>query len=103
MKTKDLYQTINAMVRKHTGINEIDMLSSNKEACVDARYILIHLLSQFLTDEDISRNVNIPRQSINRIRNNFDCRINKWTVRNCLSEISTELSQNSLINSMIAH
>lgn len=83
MKTKDLYQTINAMVRKHTGIEMPSLIFSNKEECVDARYILVYFLAQFLTDDEISRHTNLKRQSINHIRNNFECKLQKWSVKNC--------------------
>ena len=102
MKTKDLYQTINAMVRKHTGIEMPSLIFSNKEECVDARYILVYFLAQFLTDDEISRHTNLKRQSINHIRNNLECKLQKWSVKNCTSEISKELAENSQISNMLA-
>lgn len=48
MKTKDLYQTINAMVRKHTGIEMPSLIFSNKEECVDARYTSFIFFPSFL-------------------------------------------------------
>lgn len=102
MKAAELYQTMAATVCRYTGVGEVDMLESNKEECVDARYLLIHFLSQCLTDEEISRQTNLPRQSLNRIRNRFVYKINKWSVRNYLNEISTELAHNSLINAIMA-
>lgn len=53
MKTGDLYQIMMSTVCRHTGVGELDMIESNKEECVDARYILIYFLSKYLTDEDI--------------------------------------------------
>lgn len=61
------------------------------------------LLIAVLTDEEISRQTKIPRQSVNRIRNHFDVKINKWSVKNCLHEISSELAHNPLVSSIIAH
>ena len=98
MKTKDLYQTINAMVRKHTGIEMPSLIFSNKEECVDARYILVYFLAQFLTDDEISRHTNLKRQSINHIRNNFECKLQKWSVKNCTSEISRELADKQYVS-----
>lgn len=91
MKTKDLYQTINSIVCRHTGIELPSLISSNKEECVDARYILVHFLSQYLTDEDISKSTGITRQSVNYIRNHFERRTHKWTVRNYMVDIGSEL------------
>lgn len=103
MKTRELYQIMMATVCRNTGIGETNMLESNKEECVDARYLLIHFLAQFLTDEEISRQTNISRQSVNRIRNRFESKISKWSVKNCLHEISSELAHNPLVSSIIAH
>lgn len=103
MKTEDLYRIMKAAVCRHTGVGEPDMLASNKEECVDARYLLVHFLARYLTDEEISRQTDIPRQSVNRIRNRFELKMHKWSVRNCLHEISLELAHNSLMDSIIAH
>lgn len=103
MKTEDLYRIMKAAVCRHTGVGEPDMLASNREECVDARYLLVHFLARYLTDEEISRQTDIPRQSVNRIRNRFELKMHKWSVRNCLHEISSELAQNSLMISIIAH
>lgn len=62
MKTGDLYQIMMSTVCRHTGVGELDMIESNKEECVDARYILIYFLSKYLTDEDISKNTGLTRQ-----------------------------------------
>lgn len=86
MKTGDLYQIMMSTVCRHTGVGELELIDSKKEECVDARYLLVYFLSQFLTDEEISRQTKIPRQSVNRIRNHFDVKINKWSVKNCLHE-----------------
>lgn len=102
MKTKDLYQTINCIVCRHTGIELPALISSNKEECVDARYILVHFLAQFLTDDEISRQMSLKRQSINHIRNNFECKLQKWSVKTCIGEISRDLAENSQINNMLA-
>lgn len=93
MKTGDLYQIMMSTVCRHTGVGELELIDSKKEECVDARYLLVYFLSQFLTDEEISRQTKIPRQSVNRIRNHFDVKINKWSVKNCLHEISSELAR----------
>lgn len=92
MKTGDLYQIMMSTVCRHTGVGELDMIESNKEECVDARYILIYFLSKYLTDEDISKNTGLTRQAVNYIRNHFENKMNKWTVRNCMIDIGNELS-----------
>lgn len=44
MKNIDLYKELVVAVSKETGVEENDMIHSNSEEAVDARYILIHLL-----------------------------------------------------------
>ncbi len=94
MKIEDLYQEVLGTVCRNTGIGETPMLRSNKEYCVDARYLLIHFLSQKLTDEEIASLTGICRQSVNHIRNNFPNRLNKWSIKELLKSISAELAQN---------
>ena len=54
MKNIELYKEMVVAVKNETGVEEYEMLHSNSEEAVDARYILIHLLSQKLTDSQIS-------------------------------------------------
>lgn len=95
MKIEDFYQNVVGVVCRVTGVDEYNMLHSNKEACVDARYLLVHFLSQNLTDEEISSLTGASRQSVNYIRNKFLNRINKWSVKIMLSDVGKELANNS--------
>lgn len=92
MKAAELYQAMAATVCRHTGVGEVDMLESNKEECVDARYLLIHFLSQYLTDEDISRATGLTRQAVNYIRNHFEQKINKWSIKSYMMGIENEIA-----------
>lgn len=98
MKTGDLYQEIMSTVCRHTGIGELDIIESNKEECVDARYLLIHFLSRFLTDEDISRNAGLTRQAVNYIRNHFEQKMNKWSIKSCMHDIGNEILKPPFLN-----
>lgn len=79
-------------VKNETGVEEYEMLHSNSEEAVDARYILIHLLSQKLTDSQISSVAKLTRQSVNKIRNNFQYKIKKWSVATNLQHISNDVA-----------
>lgn len=79
-------------VKNETGVEEYEMLHSNSEEAVDARYILIHLLSQKLTDSQISSVTKLTRQSVNKIRNNFQYKIKKWSVATNLQHISNDVA-----------
>lgn len=98
MKAAELYQTMVAAHCRHTGVGEVDVLESNKEECVDARYILIHFLSQYLTDEDISRVTGLTRQTVNYIRNHFEQKMNKWSIKSNMSDIGNEILKPPLRN-----
>ena len=92
MKNIDLYKEVVVAVKNETGVEEYEMLHSNSEEAVDARYILIHLLSQTLTDTQISSLPQLTRQSVNKIRNNFQYKIKKWSVATNLQHISNEVA-----------
>ena len=92
MKNIDLYKEVVVAVKNETGVAEYEMLHSNSEEAVDARYILRHLLSQKLTDTQISSLTRLTRQSVNKIRNNFQYKIKKWSVATNLQHISNEVA-----------
>ena len=98
MKAAELYQNMVAAVCRHTGVGEVDVLESNKEECVDARYILIHFLSQYLTDEDISRVTGLTRQAVNYIRNHFEQKMNKWSIKSNMSDVGDEILKPPFLN-----
>lgn len=93
MKNIDLYKEVVVAVKNETGVEEYEMLHSNSEEAVDARYILIYLLSQKLTDTQISSLTRLTRQSVNKIRNNFQYKIKKWSVATNLQHISNEVAK----------
>ena len=92
MKNIDLYNEVVVAVKNETGVEEYEMLHSNSEEAVVARYILIYLLSQKLTDTQISSLTRLTRQSVNKIRNNFQYKIKKWSVATNLQHISNEVA-----------
>lgn len=55
MRIEELYQDIIITVCNVTGIDEADILHSNREECADARYLLVMALSKMMTDEEIGR------------------------------------------------
>lgn len=92
MKNIELYKEMVVAVKNETGVEEYEMLHSNSEEAVDARYILIHLLSQKLTDSQISSVTKLTRQSVNKNRNNFQYKIKKWSVATNLQHISNDVA-----------
>ena len=82
MKNIDLYKEVVVAVKNETGVEEYEMLHSNSEEAVDARYILIHLLSQKLTDTQIS--------SLTRLTSQQDTQ--QFSVQDKEMECSNELA-----------
>lgn len=72
-------------------LEESLVLHSRKEECVDARYVLIKLLSERLTDEQISDLSGLTRQAVNKIRNGWDSRC-RWYVRSCYKNIKSAIN-----------
>lgn len=68
MRIEELYQDIIIMVCNVTGIDEADILHSNREECADARYLLVMALSRMMTDEEIGRVIHRTRQGVSYIR-----------------------------------
>ena len=73
-----------------------DMFSSNCEESVDARSILVHILSgRGLTDSQISSFTGLTRQCVNKLKNSVRHRSGKWSYRSFMQQISNELATES--------
>lgn len=79
MRIEELYQDIIITVCNVTGIDEADILYSNREECADARYLLVMALSKMMTDEEIGRVIHRTRQGVSYIRSNR-AKLSKWIV-----------------------
>lgn len=81
-------------VSQVTGQTEI--LHSNREESVDARTILIHVLSgKGITDKEISILTGLTRQGVNKLKNSVRYRQRKWSFREDLKQISNALATES--------
>lgn len=69
-------------VSKATEIDNYSILHSNKEECVDARYVLIAVLSERLSDRQIAEVSGLSHQLVNKAKNNFKdrCRF-RWGLK----------------------
>lgn len=78
-------------VQRITG--QEDILHTNREESVDARSILIYILSsKGLSDMEISKLTGLTRQGVNKLKNNFKYRKHKWSFVSDLQHISNELA-----------
>lgn len=83
--TKELYDKVKYLVSDYAELSEDDILTSNKEECVNARYIMIGILGDYLTDEEIARCTGLTRACANKIRNGMRAKMNRFSFR-CLYE-----------------
>ena len=69
-------------VSKATEIDTYSILHSNKEECVDARYVLISVLSERLSDRQIAEVSGLSHQLVNKAKNNFSNRCKfRWGLK----------------------
>lgn len=91
---KRFYQRALHAVCQDTG--QADILHTNKEEAVDARTILIYILSQRgITDKEISILTGLTRQGVNKLKNSVRYRQRKWSFREDLKQISNALATES--------
>lgn len=91
MGKTDLFMGVLEAVCKAFGMDEGNVLGSKKEESVDARSVLIEVLSSYLTDEQIGRLIGKDRRSVNYLRNRFRERSRKWSVRVAYEEVNEYL------------
>ena len=78
-----------------TGQEEI--LHTNREEAVDARAILIYILSERgITDTQIAGLTSLSRQGVNKLKNSVRYRKRKWSFTSDLQQISNELATDFL-------
>ncbi len=96
MKIEELYKEVVSKVCSVTEVSEADILSSNREECADARYLLVIALSKILTDHEISTVIGRTRQGVSFIRSN-KAKLKKWTVANDWKVISKWMESNYFV------
>ena len=79
-----------------TGVCRQQMFRSNTEDSVDARTILVHILSdKAVSDTEIATLTGLTRQCVNKLKNGFKYRRNKWSLSSNLQQICNELATES--------
>ena len=92
-----IFNQVVKIVSEETGINDNDLIHSKKEECVDARSILINLLSELgFTDTLISRYTCLTRQGVKNTFN--DRKRNSFILSTNYQQIRNELATNNLIS-----
>lgn len=85
-----LFQRVESKVMQVTGINQL--FHTNQEEAVDARTILIYILSeQGVTDTQIAELSGLTRQGVNKLKNSVRFRKRKFSFISDLQQIRNEL------------
>lgn len=66
----DFDKYINVII-KYYDVTREQVLKSNQESCVDARYCLVYLLCDKYTDYELSKGCALSKSCVNKIRNKF--------------------------------
>lgn len=81
MAMGEMYLDILRIVEEVTGVSAAEMLTSNCEEHVDARHILVYVLScRGYSDTKISQLTKLTRPCVCMIRNNFKYRQRRYFV-----------------------
>ena len=89
----DLYNRALACVLKHTEIDLVVLMKSNREDVVDARCLLVCAMSRYgLTDIEVAELMGVTRQCVSKLRSSLDIRRRKWSVRTNWQHICNELA-----------
>ena len=88
MNKVDLFNEVLDNVCKGTELDTDSVKSSNREECVDARYLVIAILSEKLSDKQIAEVSGWSVQLVNKAKNNFHKRCKcRWGLKELYKEL----------------
>ena len=88
----DEYLKVMETVCRHYGLDEVQMLHSNRRECVDARATLTAILiEQNLTEDELVQLTGLTQQCINKLKNSVRFREKGWTFRETMKMVKREL------------
>lgn len=93
---EEIYKKMVGVISERTGIDSNDLITSKKEECVDARSILINILSELgFSDNLISKYTSLTRQGVNKLKNSFhDRKKHSYILSTTYQQIRNELAIN---------
>lgn len=98
MKAEELYLEVLRVVEEVTGVDAASMLTSNCEEHVDARHILVNVLSDHgFSDTRIAGLTRLTRPCICIIRNNFKYRRKRYFVNLYFVEVMNKIRSNDVV------
>lgn len=91
MGKSDLFRDVSRAVCEVMDVTEDELLRGRREECVDARFVLVGVLGCYLTDGQIAGLMGCRRQAVNYLRNRFEERKRRWSVRVGYEEVSRKI------------
>ncbi|MBO5080357.1 MAG: hypothetical protein J6B82_05695 [Bacteroidaceae bacterium] len=90
---RDYYQLVLSVICRHTGFDEVQLLHDRHELTTDARHLLLHLLGERLTNQDIVHLTRLPKQTVSRLLNGYRMRCKqKYSLRCLEAEVRREMT-----------
>lgn len=88
---REFYLKVLDVVSRHTGFAEAQLLHDRQEIVTDARHLLIHLLGERLTNQEIVHVTGLLKQTVSRLMNGYHIRYKqKFSLRCLESEVRRE-------------
>ena len=89
MNKVELFNNVLDNVCKVADLDADSVMCCNKEECVDARYLVIAVLSEKLSDKQIAEVSGWSIQLVNKAKNNFHNRCkSRWGLKEMYKELS---------------
>jgi hypothetical protein len=87
MNEKDFFEKVIEIVSNVSGLEVGAILHSNREECVDARYVLVAVLAECLSDRQIALASGLSVQLVNKAKNCFRERCKyRWGLKQMFDE-----------------
>ena len=88
MDKRDFFDFVFGKVCEMTGLSVEKVCKSNLEECVDARYVVIAVLSEKLSDKQIAEVSGWSVQLVNKAKNGFHKRCNyRWGLKDMYKKL----------------
>lgn len=92
IEMREFYQTVTAVVCRQTGFDEVQLLHDRHEVVTDARHLLMFLLAERLTNQEIVHLTGLPKQTVSRLTNGYRMRARqKYSLRCMEADVRREL------------
>lgn len=89
MFKKEIFEYVFWKVCQMTELSENDVRNSHKDECVDARYLVIAVLSAKMSDRQIAEVSGWSYQLVNKARNSFHNRCKyRWGLKELYKEMT---------------